>query len=164
MPRIVDNRICYADHNVVLREDLHKLDTDRVFDKASVLTIDGRAGAHRNEIERFELVGSGKIWSIELPIVTIEPMYNSEDQERHPACYLPGRMLCKITLHNGNYQKVIFVATCCKEQGFKHLWDKAYRCRIKIGKAQRRVAEAQYNAAYKVALKAYNPPTANITP
>lgn len=160
MPRIVNNRICYSDHNVVLCEKLWAEDRNfagnYLMDMADHLTEHGRAGAHRRELEGMNNDGS---WTIELPTITLQPQYNREYQERHPTMYIPNKMLCMIGLHNGNYHKVIFVAEALRTEGARKIWTHAYQSGFKIGKAQRRVAEAQYEAAYVKAVEAYK--TAN---
>jgi hypothetical protein len=164
MPRIVNNRICYADHNVVLDEKLWKQDRafagNYLIDMANHLTERGRAGLHRRELGDMNNNGS---WTIELPVIRLVPAYQSEYAERHPESNRPTDMLCMMMLNNGNYDKVIWVRQVGIEEGFKTLWLQAYQQGLRIGKAQRRVAEAQFRVAHLAALAQYNPPMIDTT-
>lgn len=153
---IVNNRICYADHNVVLDEKLYKNWAGGGFkymkEVGGALQPAGRANRHRQQLQAMSDDGS---WTIELPQIDISPMYRSEAEERHPQNYLPEQMLATVYLHNGHQLKVIFISHCNRSQSFRPLWDAMYQRGIKISMAQRRAAEARYIVDYEAIVKCH---------
>lgn len=132
--RIVNNRICYADFNVVLPEDQDPFNVAQLFDHNT------RAGVIRQTLEAANIPHT-----IERPEVTLRPAYRSEYQSRNPYYYLPNCVECKVLLHNGNYMKLIF---CCKAlpTELDLIWKTMYQRGIRIPMALRRTAEAKYHA------------------
>lgn len=146
---IVKNRICYTTHNVVCDPDC--ADADYMVAMADSLTPDARPKVHKEELEAMNNDGS---WTIELPIVHLENFWDSEIAERRNQ--LPTRILARVTLHNGQYDHTIFVGHCARNESFQPLWKTMYQRGIRIGKAQRRRAEAEYFVAYDKAVAEYN--------
>lgn len=132
--RIVNQRICYADFNVVLPEGENPFDIAELFDDHI------RCGAMRRFLREHAVPHT-----IERPEVTLRPAYESEYQERHADQYLPDRVQCEVLLHNGNYMKLIF---CCKAlpTELPLIWKAMYQRGLRIPMALRRVAEAKYHA------------------
>jgi hypothetical protein len=142
---IVKNRICYTTHNVVCDPDC--ADAEYMVAMADSLTPHARPAVHRKELYNMNNDGT---WTIELPIVHLENFWASESAERRGA--VPTRILARVSLHNGLYDHTIFVGHCARSESFQPLWKRMYQQGIKIGKAQRRVAEAKYFAEYDKAV------------
>lgn len=145
---IVKNRICYADHNVVCDPEVYS--EQYITEMAASLSFVARPNVHKEELRRMNNDGS---WTIELPKVHLENFWQSEAAERLGK--LPTHILARVTLFNGQYDHHIFVGHCARSESFQPLWKAMYQCGIKIGKAQRRVAEAKYFAAYDKFLADY---------
>ena len=158
--KIVNNRICFASHNVVLDPSVHDARPEYIWQVAQALTPNARPSLHKMQLNSFSSINT---FAIELPQIDIKPMYASEYQERHPTMHLPEQMLATVYLHDGKQLMVIFVGHCRRRESFQPLWNAMYQRGIHIGKAQRRVAEARYFANYDAAVKLYNPPLTDTT-
>jgi hypothetical protein len=133
MARIVNNRICYPDHNVVLDILLHRQDPSYIFDMEEALTEKAGPTAHEEELEA---MNNDSSWTIELPTVTIVPYKD------------PARMLATVELFDGNKQKVIFAAHCARSESFQPLWEAMRKQKIFFGSFVRKDAETKYFALY----------------
>jgi hypothetical protein len=142
---IVKNRICYASHNVVC--DAAVADEQYVAVMATALSPNARPAQHKKELAAMNNDGS---WTIELPIVKLQNFWESERAERLNG--IPTHILATVTLFNGQYNHVIFVGHCARRESFQPLWKAMYQLGLKIGKAQRRRAEAEYFVAYDKAV------------
>ncbi len=133
MPRIVNNRICYANHNVVLDSIYHRNDPSAIFDLEECLTPNGGVTAHEEDLAELP---SAKFVTIERPTVTIVPYKD------------PARMLATVELFDGNKQKVIFAAHADRSDSFQPLWEAMRKQKIFFGSFARRDAETKYFALY----------------
>lgn len=134
--RIVNNRICYPTHNIVVDHNTNPFEAAEVIENFHTPTQQSRALTEANITH-----------VIERPIVKMQPHYASEAQERHPNIFLPTQVLFTVTQHNGNYEKVIAVYTCHRNE-IREVWKRLYQQGIKYGANYRRFVERQFNAAY----------------
>lgn len=147
MPRIVNNRICFANHNVVC--DPKVFSSDYMLDIAELLPKDATAGVHRQILKDNNNDGS---WTIEMPTIELTPFHDSDYAERNDR--LPNRILGKALLHNGNYEKLIFAVHCDRSQSFEPIWTAMQRAGIRVGKLRRVHAECAYFAMYDKVVEA----------
>lgn len=152
MARIVNNRICYANHNVLLDPTLHRNLPNYVLEMEDALTPDGTAEQHKKELEGFNNDGS---WEVELPTITITPMWTTEAARM--AGELPARMLAVATLSNGNRDEVIFTGHCARHESFYPLYGAMSQRGIDVGRKARREAETEYFKQYDAIVAATNP-------
>lgn len=134
--RIVNNRICYPTHNIVVD---HNVDP---FDAAEVIE-----NCHTPTKQSHTLQEANIPHIIERPTVQMKPHYGSETQERHPGMFLPTQVLFTVTLHNGNHEKVIAMYTCNRNE-IREVWKRLYQQGIKCGAGYRRFVERQFDASY----------------
>lgn len=132
--RIVNQRICYADFNVVLPEGQDPFTVAQLFDHSA------RSGVIRQTLNSANIP-----YTIERPEVTLRPAYRSEYQSRNPYYYLPDCVECRVLLHDGNRMKLIFACKALPTE-LDLIWKTIYQRRIYIPMAQRRAAEAKYHA------------------
>lgn len=142
MARIVNNRICYANHNILC--DASVATSDVLLEIEAALTPSGDAKLHRAQLDSFPNVGS--YCKIELPTLTIVNMWVSEGAELRRE--LPTRMLAIATLSNGNYEKVLCQANCARSESFLPLYGAMNQRGIDVGRAARREAETNYFKLY----------------
>ena len=137
MPRIVNNRICYRDHNVVHNEACHKQLPGYILEMADFLAEHGTAQIHELQLQ----TSTFSNWSIERPTVVFCPIHSGKCAD----WLLPDRIQAEVMLHNGNYMRHLFAATIATTDPFKLLWDNMYQNGIKIGSLQRRRVEADFH-------------------
>jgi hypothetical protein len=141
--RIVNNRICYPTHNILLDHNVDPFAAAEIVENCNTATKQSRA-----------LQDANIVHTIERPIVKMQPHYQSERQERHPEMFLPTQVLFTVTQHNGNYEKVIAVYTCNRNE-IREVWKRLYQQGIKCGARYRRFVERQFNVAYNEAYAAF---------
>lgn len=141
--RIVNNRICYPTHNILLDHNTDPFDAAEVIENCHTAAQQSRALQEAN-------IGH----YVERPTVTMQPQYASETQEHHPEMFLPTQVLFTVTQHNGNYEKVIAVYTCNRNE-IRQVWKRLYQQGIKCGARYRRFVERQFNASYNEAYAAF---------
>lgn len=145
MTRIVKNRICYGDHNVVCHPAAATFDYMATMHDA--LTPNADARLHKAQLDSF---GTAKDWSIEYPSVQLTNFWSSERAERNRE--LPTRILLTVQLHNGNYPKVIFCGHCARSDSFQALWNPLRAKHIHIPRRLQREAETEYFKRYDAAV------------
>lgn len=164
MPRIVNNRICYADHNVVLDEAYFKANgqfaQEYILEMGHSLT-EG-ASSHEHRAELFEMNNDGT-WTIEMPEIELRPTYASEVQEHRPEWYLPTGIQVEVYLHNGNYRKLLTVFRQPNCTPFKIIFQMLYQAGYPVGAVSRRKARQKYAAQIAQLRAAYNPPMVDTT-
>lgn len=154
MARIVDNRICYKTHNVVLEHSLFRNmvnPMDYLLEMEAGLTPEGDARLHKAQLDSFNNDGS---WEIEKPKLTITPFHDSEKAEIR--CEIPTKMLATVTLHNGNFNKVICAVHCARSESFYPLYGTMEKLGIDVGRKARRDAETEYFKQYDALVAAAN--------
>lgn len=151
MPRIVNNRICYANHNVLCAERI--VTSDIMLEIEAALTPHGDAKLHRAQLDSFPNVGT--YCEIEKPVLTIAPFWDNEKAELR--CEIPTRMLATVTLHNGNQPKVICVTHCARSESFLALYGVMSQHGIDVGRKARREAETNYFKMYDALVAAAEP-------
>lgn len=149
MPRIANNRICYPRHNVVLDPSVHKARPDYIMDIEAALTPEGDAKLHQAQLDSFTGINC---WVIERPTILITPMPAFVGEEP------PSRMMADVTLHNGNYEKVICSASCARHESFLPLYGAMNQRGIDVGRTARREAETAYFKLYDALVAAANQP------
>lgn len=151
MSRIVNNRICFTNHNVVLDPSVHAARPDYIFELAEVLTQGAKPSTHLEELEAFTSI---PCYAIERPDITIVPFHNSEGAERMGL--IPTRMLCTATLFNGNYNHIIAMVHCNRSESFQPIWQTLHKSGITVPTITRRAVETKYFELYDQAVATYN--------
>lgn len=151
MPRIVNNRICFLNHNIVLDPALHATMPDYIFEIAEGLSEAGGPSDHRQELEDMNNDGS---WTIELPTIELKNHWHSESAERRGD--LPTQILAIVTLHNGSYNKVLAVFSCTRNESFQPIWRALREAKLYFGRKARKEAETEYFKKYDAVVSAYN--------
>ncbi len=83
MARIVNNRICFPDHNVVFDEQSYRefgpnVGMAHMIDTANILKHDASAGVHEEFLMALNI---GPKWSIERPTITFKPMHSGKERD-----------------------------------------------------------------------------------
>ena len=145
MTRIVKNRICYGDHNVVCHPAAATFDYMATMHDA--LTPNADARLHKAQLDSF---GTAKDWSVEYPTVQLRNFWEGDLAQRNGE--VPTRVLLMVTLHNGNYPKVIFQGHCARSDSFAALWNPVRAKHINIPRRLQRDAETEYFKLYEAAV------------
>ncbi len=146
MARIVNNRICYDNHNIVVEARLYRDQPDIVFDIQEALTPEGDAKLHRAQLDSFPNVGT--YCEVERPTMRITP------DPIAPTSH----MVAVVTLFNGNYHKELCTARCARSESFYPLYGAMSQKGIDVGRKARREAETEYFKLYDAIVAATNQP------
>lgn len=140
--RIVNNRICYPTHNILLDHSTDPFDAAEVIENCHTPTQQAIA-LHAANIDA----------TFEFPEITFKPHYASEANERKPHLGLPTQIRVEAFLHNGNYSKLIH---CTVHNTYPECWNALYQNNIRVGAIARKQIEARYMLAFNLAVKEYD--------
>lgn len=141
--RIVNNRICYPTHNILLN---HSTDP---FDAAEVIE-----NCHTPTAQSIALEAANIPATFEYPEITFKPHYASEVNERKSHLGLPTQIRVEAFLHNGNYSKLIH-CTVHNRADIKDCWDTLYVNNLRVGAIRRKQIETRYNTAYNILVEEF---------
>lgn len=150
MARIVNNRICYPTHNILVERTVWTM--DHMLKIEAALTPDGNARLHRAQLDSFPNVGT--YCEIENPTIIITPYWADSLSQNTQA--IPPRMHIIVTLHDGNKPKVLCSATCDRSESFYPLYGTMEKLGIDVGRKARREAETEYFKKYDALVASAN--------